>query len=203
MTLPALKCNNVNGLLESCASEEGSGRTGFTLIEMLLVLVLVSILTAITLPNFVQSIRGNRLRTAVRSVVMAGRYTRSMAVLRQQELVLTFDLNDASMKVEEIVMRPVDDVTQPPLDEEDAEGAPKDVSGYGIASRTELLKRKLDQVLIASVEVGDQVITEGTASIIYSNNGRCAPYIVKVTDVEGRGSVIEVDALSSARTEGM
>lgn len=168
---------------------------------MLLVLVLIGILTAVTLPNLVQSIRGNRLRMAVRSVVMAGRYTRSMAVLKQQDLVLTFDLNEAAIKVEEIVMKAVDTSTVSP-DEEMTEPDPEEVSGYTVASRTELLSRKLDRVFIMSVEVDNRVITEGTASIVYSNNGRCTPYIVRVEDYEGRSSLIEIDALSSASTEG-
>ena len=78
-----------------------------------------------------------------------------------------------------------------------------ELDGFGIVSRTELLKRTLDQVSITSVEVNDEVVTEGTASIIYSNNGRCSPYVVTVREGKGAGSVIEVDALSSARTEGI
>jgi Tfp pilus assembly protein FimT len=173
---------------------------------VLLVLVIIGIVTAIVLPTFVRSIHGNRLRTAVRSVVMAGRYARSMAVLKQRELVLTFNLDDGVLKVEDIVITVPGGATAR-RQEDDMETPGEEVSGeeapdYGVASRTELLSRKLDQVFIRSVEIEDAVITEGTASIIYSNNGRCTPYVVQVEDVEGNRSVIEVDALSSAKTEG-
>ena len=63
-------------------------KRAFTLIEVLLVVAIIGVVTAVSTPYFVRSIRGNRLRVAARTVVMAGRYARSMAVLRQTELPL-------------------------------------------------------------------------------------------------------------------
>jgi len=62
----------------------------FTLIEVMLVLAIIAVLTAVTMPQFVRSIRGQRLRAAAQTVVMAGRYARTMAIVRQQGLRLSF-----------------------------------------------------------------------------------------------------------------
>jgi len=142
-------------------------KRAFTLIEVLLVVAIIGVVTAVTTPYFVRSIRGNRLRVAARTVVMAGRYARSMAVLRQEELAVRFDL-----------------------------GAPS-VSVGGELSRA------LDRVIIDHVIRGtdDEPATEGTAAIVYLSNGRCTPYEVKLTDIEGRSVTVHVDALSVARTE--
>jgi len=164
------------------------------------VLVVIGILTAITVPQFVRSIQGNRLRTAVRTVVMAGRYARSMAVLRQAELVLTFDFEERLVTVEEIVMRAVEPGNE--AFDEDRGEADVFATQYAVASRTSLLRRRLEDVALSWVEVNGERFQRGSRSIVYSTNGRCTPYAVRVADLEGNdGVTIEVDALSSATTE--
>lgn len=74
-------------------------RRAFTVIELLLVVVIIGMMTAIAIPNFVKSLHGNRLRTAARTVVSAGRYARSMAVLRQRVVELRFDLEKQTVSV--------------------------------------------------------------------------------------------------------
>jgi type II secretion system protein H len=92
-------------------ARDDNARKGFTLIEVLLVLAILAVATAVTTPYLVHSIRGNRLRTAARDVVMAGRYARSMAVVRQEELALTFDLDGARISVGDELVRPLDRIT--------------------------------------------------------------------------------------------
>jgi len=142
-------------------------RRGFTLIEIVLILAIIGVVSAITLPNLVKSIRGNRLRTASRSIVMAGRYARSMAVLKQTEMALMFNLDSAKISVGEELMR------------------------------------KLDKVSIEYVEIAeeDEKHTKGACSVMYRSNGTCTPYTVKVKDEQGASVTIDVDSLSTARTQ--
>ncbi len=140
---------------------------GFTLVELLLVFVIIGIIAAVVTPSLVKSIRGNRLRTAARSVVMAGRYARSMAVLKQKPIEVTFNIDSAVISI-----------------------------GGGET-------RTLDGVSMEYVKIeGAESFSKGSCSVTYRNNGRCAPYSVKILDDRGGWVIIEVDALSSARTEG-
>ncbi len=175
-------------------------KSGFTLIEMLLVLVVIGIISAVTIPQFVNSIRGNRLRVGVKSVVMAGRYARSMAVMKQADILLTFNIDEGTIVVDEVALTAaaVEDLkSDDSFDSEDEDAVKPEMA----ITRTELISRKLDQVSFESVEIDGDVITSGSGAVVYSSNGRCHPYTVKISDGQGKSVVIEVDALSAAKTE--
>lgn len=77
----------------------GRRRRAFTLVEILLVMAIIAVVSAITVPSFVRSIRGNRLRTAGRTVVAVARYARSMALLHQNEIEVAFMLEKGAIVV--------------------------------------------------------------------------------------------------------
>lgn len=187
---------------------------GFTLVEMLLVIVIIAVVTAVSVPSFVKSMRGNRRRMATRTIVAAGRYARSMAVLHQRPMALTFDLETATITVAGVqnLPKPTDDV-DPEGEEPDGDTSPLDEplvierdeherpgAGAGVE---DTLTRILDQVVIEYVEPADgERCLEGECAVVYQSNGRCIPYEVRLVDSAGAGMVIKVDALASALTVG-
>lgn len=193
----------------------GGRRTGFTLIELLLVIIIITVVTAVSVPSFVKSMHGNRRRTAARTVVAAGRYARSMAVLHQRPIGITFDLDASTLLISEFKARPLPDEDAEDEDSEASEDA-SPLSGAFAAEREERtavpgaaagvsvrLERKLDQVSIAYVHVGGEAAyQEGSCTVVYQSNGRCAPYEVRIVDGQEEGIVIKVDALASALTQG-
>jgi Tfp pilus assembly protein FimT len=176
------------------------------------VLAIIAVVTAITVPNLARSIRGNRLRVATRGIVMAGRYARSMAVLRQEDLALTFDLDAGEFTVGVTDGRaagslPSGGVQESASDTEREFGPPHEdvVPGTVMATSGQEVKRRLDGVRIESVEVQgaeEATYTKGRCSVLYRNNGTCTPYRVRLVEDGGAEVTVDVDALSSPRTEG-
>lgn len=70
------------------------------MVELMIVVVIIGIITAVTLPSLVGSIRGQKLRAASSTVVKAGRYARSMAVMRQKDVRLVAIPGDTEIRVE-------------------------------------------------------------------------------------------------------
>ena len=184
----------------------------FTLVELLLVVAIMGVIVAVTMPAFVNSMRGHRRRAAARTVVMAGKYARNMALLNQQDMAVVFDLADAQVSVLWANPRPASASYASSnefgggraaiLSDFRPAGADGGVSNAPAGLARNEISRKLDQVKIEYVEIGGDRKTEGTARVVYESNGRCTPYRVGIVDDQKIGVTIEVDALASARTEG-
>jgi prepilin-type N-terminal cleavage/methylation domain-containing protein len=199
-----------------------STRHAFTLIELLLVTAILAVITLIAVPEFVKSARGNRLRAAGRTVVASGRYARSMALIRQVPVGVTFDLVGGRLIVEEAgapVVAEADSAA-----EAEPGGAPEDGTApvtpealaTGIAldrgppqpevrrDRLEPVTRILDRVRVVSVEPEDEPpVTEGRHTVVYGTSGRCRPYRVTVEDEYGGALTIAVDHLAAAEVKSV
>lgn len=72
-------------------------KKGFTLIEVVLVMVVIVIISGIALPHFAGSFKSNKLRTTTRTISKMSRYARSMAIMREE--IFTLVLNHESMEI--------------------------------------------------------------------------------------------------------
>jgi len=75
---------------------------GFTLVEVILVVVIMAIIAGISTPFFAGATRGAKLKTAGRSISQAARYARFKAISSQQEMRLV--INPDTM---ELIVGPV------------------------------------------------------------------------------------------------
>ena len=69
----------------------GSRTGGFTLIEILLVVVIMAVITVLTIPNFSRTYAGIELRTAADDLAYRMRYAQSYAVTKNTRARLEFD----------------------------------------------------------------------------------------------------------------
>ena len=181
--------------------------SGFTLIEMMLIVVIMLLASAMAIPSFVRSYRGAKLRSAARTVVMVHRHARSMAVLGQKEVGVLFDIarqqlevvsiasetsaNDKSMFLEQSSTREADSAIQggKAPDEEEPKAKPP------IAS--ELTRKLPEGVKIDSFE-SEKVEQEvdGIYWVAYHPNGMSDPYTIRLVDDNQKAAVVEVDPIS-------
>lgn len=173
-------------------------RRGFTLIELVMVISIIGIVVVIAVPNFVRSTRGNRLRTAARSVVMAGRYARSMAVLQQKEVKLVFDLDSGVISVGTDIRRELDKVHIEYVETKGSIRSPF-ATAADEAAGPAMGFQSIDEAEAPDTDENVRC-TQGKIAIRYRTNGRCTPYEVKITDESDLSIEVSVDTLSSAKT---
>jgi len=70
---------------------------GFTLIEIMLVVVIMLIVAGVAVPMFSGTSGATQMTDAVRSTIRTARYARSMAILNQADCTLTFTTNRISL----------------------------------------------------------------------------------------------------------
>jgi general secretion pathway protein H len=73
-----------------------SSVAGFTLLEMLIVIAILALATAVTVPILARPSDGVRLQATARDLINALRLTRAMAIARNAEIALTIDVDKRS-----------------------------------------------------------------------------------------------------------
>jgi prepilin-type N-terminal cleavage/methylation domain-containing protein len=185
---------------------------GFTLVELLLVVAILSIVSMVVIPSMARSIKGSRMQVATRTVISAGKYARCMAVLKQKEMALVFNIEDSSIRIMPIKIEMATATNNTaeaglpgssPAPAGAGESGPEvkdDQVSSGFTGELEMTKT-LDRIAIESVDADGKEQLKGTCTIIYSNNGRCAPYKVRLRDEADNVNEISVDALATAQAK--
>jgi prepilin-type N-terminal cleavage/methylation domain-containing protein len=75
-------------------------RGGFTLLELLLVVIILGVVAAVFVPQIGAGLSGARLATGARTVMQAARYARTMALLHQAETELVIGLKSGLVRIE-------------------------------------------------------------------------------------------------------
>ncbi len=188
---------------------------GFTLVELLMVVIIAGLIAGMAVPRFVNSYKGARLRDSVRTIVRIHRFARSTSVLDQKASALLFDIEKNTvtllslpengggadragfldqMNTKDSIFddNPVDDETEEKVQDGEDGSTEKD-------SIEELLECPLAEgIKIVDFEskIADQEI-EGIYWVNYFPNGMCDPYKIRVAGADGKKfATIEVDSIS-------
>lgn len=68
-------------------------KKGFTLIEVILVVILISILSSLILPNVLNSRRGIQINVTAKNIEKLAKFARGMSIIRESNHSIVFDLN--------------------------------------------------------------------------------------------------------------
>jgi type II secretion system protein H len=98
-------------LLKTCGPS-----SGFTLFELLVVILIISLISALVMPQMAASLPGVKLRSAARAIAASLRYARNKAVSESTPYIAIFDRTQKFLAVEPI---------ETPLDAAESKGIRK------------------------------------------------------------------------------
>jgi len=171
-------------------------RRGFTLIEILLVVVIMLISMGVALPSFMSSFRGAKLRSSVRTIMMASRYARATAVLQQMDTALLFDKALGTIEVVGVKSTTEEDRfldESAPINMDSEEDSEND---YAVST---LLQKSLEEEveIVDLTSDGELEEVEGIYALSYYANGMCDQYSITLRDDHGTTVTIKIDPLSA------
>jgi prepilin-type N-terminal cleavage/methylation domain-containing protein len=168
--------------------------SGFTLLEILLVVLVIGIASAAFLPTALDSVEGIRLRSAVREVISLNKYARARAVLDHKPVALLYDKGRGRVELAQLPAQDTDvgsflDTPTSRLGDEDLNF---DASAGGVKS---LARKKLsDYVVVDSVEGLEEV--DDTWYAIYYPSGMCDAHTITLRDNRGDKASIRVSGMT-------
>lgn len=179
---------------------------GFTLMEVILVMVLVVVISGISIPYFAGSFRGTQLRSASRTINRMAKYARSMAIMRDE--TLTVALNHETM---EVFLGGVPAATTNEADGELDQDVLKRlgyVDGDDGSGETGDIEKEIHRFLPEGLSVRDfdKDWTEGDDEyedlyrIQFFPNGQCEWFKLEIEDSKGDGVLLEIDPISGKMT---
>lgn len=183
--------SRINIRVNRCSSVVSTRhKTGFTLLEIMLVVLVIGIAASAIMPAALDSVEGIRLRSATREVIGLNKYARARAILDRKPVGVLYDQERG---VVQLVQLPAPQMALGPfLDTPAARlqdpGQPFTDNGGPVTS---LRRKKLaDYVVVDKVE--DAAEVDDTYYAVYYPSGMCDAHTVVLRDNRGDTARIKV-----------
>jgi len=182
-SLSAIKYNHV-------LKPDTNGSRGFTLLELMVVLFIIGLMTALVTPRLIGSLTKLNLKTSAQKISSSLRYARSQAVSQQIIYHAVFDFEKNGLFIE----------AEKPQDDEDAylkaelESAETDSTKAG-ENRTEFYLLPEDVKIEKAVTANDE-IDSGLFDIVFYPTGNSSGGSVILVDEKERRFQISVDFIT-------
>ncbi len=185
-------------------------RHGFTLIEILIVVVITGMIAAVAMPGFSRAMKGAHLRTGARTLAMAHKFARNMAVLRQTPMALLVDSEAGQVEVVSFANRDSTGLQSGFLDGREQRGAAAETDGEAARPEapaapppieSEFIRPLGKDVKVDSFEYpdgGDVESIKGIYMVNYQPNGMSEGFRVRLLDANGKTVIITTEGISGA-----
>ena len=173
---------------------------GFTLVEIVLVVVIIGLVAGLGLPAITRSAGGASLREASRTIIALNKYARHAAVIRQEQLGVAYYLKEGRIELlglgsaanssAELAM----DQALGGLSGGTDNAA---IEGDSPSTITVLQSRKLpDGITIEDVKVDESLKADDSFWVQYAVNGLCDGHALTLRDARGRGIRLTIENLT-------
>ena len=163
-------------------SETGPGCRGFTLVELLVVLVLIGLISALVAPRLTGSLPKLQLQTVARKISAALRYARSQAVTENRTYTAVFDFEHNRLYV-------VDRMMASELDFEDMQ---KTAQESGLRKKTYDLPR---DVALKTASLGQEEVTADIFALFFYSTGGSSGGTVTLASGKDKKCLIKIDPI--------
>jgi prepilin-type N-terminal cleavage/methylation domain-containing protein len=155
------------------------GRAGFSLIELSIVVFIIAIIMAVSVPSFIRSYNAATLNATGRSIITTCQFAKLNAVLRQQKVAFYIDMDNRKISLTQFA----------------GTNAPDSSDSSTLNLKTLELSPRIG---VASVQIGDQPAEQkGQVEATFYPNGTCDAFTVTLRGAEkGSGLAIMVDPVT-------
>jgi prepilin-type N-terminal cleavage/methylation domain-containing protein len=163
----------------SATGNRPARRAGFTLIELSIVLFILAVIMAVSIPSFIRSYNAAILNATGRTVITSCQFAKLNAVLRQKNVAFYIDIDKRTISLTQFTGTNT-------TDNDDSSSVT--LKTIDIPSR----------VSVASVQLGDQPPEQrGQVEATFYPNGTCDAFTVTFRGAEkGSGLAIMVDPVT-------